>query len=308
LTENDAFGFSASTLYNLKIQFADLNHDAKIDLVFTATDFLTGQTKLYYLPNKSSSTLDFSGQSVEQTNIFIVSSENITVVDVNNDGFQDLLIGKSNGALQYWKNQQNTVLSFTLEDDAFLDLTANIIRQNISGTAADLDMDGKLDLILGDQRGMLNIIPDFRNASNVSGELTDIIFNPIADDYKSKNLGGRVWPVTANIFNTNKPTIVVGNALGGIYVLRNDEGESLPDHPSITIYPNPVERNEPFNILIDRPAEFQVFSSLGQVVTSAATIPGSGTHTFRIPPLAAGVYFLRFATQGKFFTKRLVVY
>ena len=45
LTENDAFGFSASTLYNLKIQFADLNHDAKIDLVFTATDFVTGQTK-----------------------------------------------------------------------------------------------------------------------------------------------------------------------------------------------------------------------------------------------------------------------
>ena len=308
LTENDAFGFSASTLYNLKIQFADLNHDAKIDLVFTATDFLTGQTKLYYLPNKSSSTLDFSGQSVEQTNIFIVSSENITVVDVNNDGFQDLLIGKSNGALQYWKNQQNTVLSFTLEDDAFLDLTANIIRQNISGTAADLDMDGKLDLILGDQRGMLNIIPDFRNASNVSGELTDIIFNPIADDYKSKNLGGRVWPVTANIFNTNKPSIVVGNTLGGIYVLRNDGGESLPEHPSITIYPNPVERNESFNIRIDRPAEFQVFSSLGQVVTSAATIPGSGIHSFRIPPLAAGVYFLRFATQGKFFTKRLVVY
>ena len=308
LTENDAFGFSTSTFYNLKIQFADLNHDAKIDLVFTATDFLTGQTKLYYLPNKSSSTLDFSGQSVQQTNIFIVSSENITVVDVNDDGFQDLLIGKSNGSLQFWKNQQNTVLSFTLEDDTFLEISANILRQNISGTAADLDMDGKIDLILADQRGMLNIVPDFRNATNVSGELTDVIFNPITNDYKSKNLGGRIWPATTNIFNTNKPSIAVGNTLGGIYILRNDEGESLPEHPSITIYPNPVERSEPFNIRIDRPAEFQVFSSLGQVVTAPATIPGSGIHTFKIPPVAAGVYFLRFTSQGKFFTKRLVVY
>src|SRR5688572_26279943 len=272
LAENDAFGFSASTLYNLKIQFADLNSDAKIDLVFTASDFLTGQTKLYYLPNKSNSTLDFSGQSVEQTNIFIVSSENITVVDVNNDGYQDLLIGKSNGALQYWKNQQNTVLSFTLEDDSFLDISANILRQNISGTAADLDMDGKIDLILGDQRGMLNIIPDFRNATNVGGELTDLIFNPIVDDYKSKNLGGRIWPVTANIFNTNKPSIVVGNTLGGIYVLRNDEGESLPEHPSIAIYPNPVVRNETFHIRIDRPADVQILSSLGQVITAKASI------------------------------------
>ncbi len=169
-------------------------------------------------------------------------------------------------------------------------------------------MDGKIDLILADQRGMVNIIPDFRNATNVAGELTDVIFNSITNDYKSKNLGGRIWPATANIFNTNKPSIVVGNTLGGIYILRNDEGESLPEHPSITIYPNPVERSETFNIRIDRPAEFQVFSSLGQVVTAQATISGSGIHTFRIPPVAAGVYFLRFTTQGKFFTKRLVVY
>jgi hypothetical protein len=307
LTENDAFGFSNSTLYNLKIQFADLNHDAKTDLVFTATDFITGQTKLYYLPNKSSTTLDFGGQSVEQTNIFIISSENITVVDVDNDGFQDLLIGKSNGALQFWKNQQNTLVSFTLQDDSFLNISANIVRQNISGAAADLDTEGKMDLILADQRGTLNIVPDFRNAVSVDGELQEIVFNPITQDYKTKNLGGRVWPVTANVFNTTKPAIIVGNTLGGIFVLRNDEGQSLPEHPTITIYPNPVEKNESFTIQIDRPAQFQVFSSLGQVVMLPTTIPSSGIHNFRVPPVAAGVYFLRFVTQGKFFTRRLVV-
>ena len=309
LTEQDAFDFSSSSFYNLKIQFADLNHDAKTDLVFTATDFLTGQTKLYYLPNKSSSTLDFSGQTVQQTNIFIVSSENITVVDVDQDGFQDLLIGKSNGALQFWKNQQNTVLSFALEDDTFLEISAGILRQNISGAAADLDTDGNTDLILADQRGLLTIIPDFRKVTdaNVAG-ITNFVFNPIFNDYGTKNLGGRIWPVTTNIFNTTKPSIAVGNALGGIYVLRNDEGESLPEQPAIVIYPNPLERNEPLKIQIDRPAEVQVFSSLGQVVTSSTTIPGSGVHTFRIPPVSAGVYFLRFTTQGKFFTKRLVVY
>jgi hypothetical protein len=307
LAESDAFRFSNSTLYNLKIQFADLNHDATTDLVFTATDFLTGQTKLYYLPNKSSSTLDFGGQSVEQTNVFIVSSENITVVDVDNDGYQDLLIGKSNGALQYWKNQQNTVLSFTLQDDSFLNISSNILRQNISGTAADLDTDGKIDLILGDQRGIVNIVPDFRNATTADGAVSEIVFNPFIEDYKSKNLGGRIWPVTGNIFNTTKPSIVVGNTLGGIYVLRNDEGQSLPENPVITIYPNPVVKNESFSVQIDRPAQFHVYSSLGQVITTTTTIPGSGIHTFKVPPVAAGVYFVRFITQGKFFTKRLVV-
>ncbi|HEX6225564.1 MAG TPA: T9SS type A sorting domain-containing protein, partial [Chryseolinea sp.] len=307
LVEKDAFGFSGSTLYNLKIQFADLNHDAKTDLVFTGTDFVTGQTKLYYLPNTSNTGLDFTGQEVQQTNVFIVSSENITVIDVDEDGFQDLLIGKSNGALQYWRNQQAGVPSFTLQDESFLNITPNIVRQNISGTGADVDSDGKLDLILADQRGILNIIPDFRNATTVDGELTELVFNSILEGYSAKNLGGRIWPVTANIFNTTKPAIVVGNNLGGLYVLRNDEGQSLPEHPTITVFPNPVETNETFSIQIDRPAQFQVFSSLGQVVTSSLTIPASGVHTFRVPPLASGVYFLRFNTQGKLSTRRLVI-
>lgn len=108
LIDKDAFGFSTTTYYNLKIQFADLNNDTKTDLVFTATDFLNGQTRLYYIPNKSNAGLDFSGQPTQATDVFIVSSENIAVLDVDKDGFQDLLIGKSNGALQYWRNQRQT--------------------------------------------------------------------------------------------------------------------------------------------------------------------------------------------------------
>ncbi len=309
LTNEDAFGFSNLTYYNLKIQFADINHDSKRDLVFTATSLISGQTKLYFIPNKSSSTVDLSGQEIQEVNISIVSSENISVVDVNNDGFQDLLIGKSNGALQYWQNQKQTgTLSFSLENDAFLGINANVIRQNITSATADLDADGQMDLVLGDQRGVLNILSNFREAMDTTGQISDLIYNGLTKQYESGNLGGRVWPTTANIFNTSKPSVIVGNVLGGIYILRNDEGESLPKEPAITVYPNPVNKGESVTIEIDRAATVQVFNGLGQVVTSATNLNSNEKNTFKTPHLAAGVYLLRFTASGRSFVKRLVIY
>jgi hypothetical protein len=306
----DAFDFSARTFYNLKIQFADINQDAKRDLIFTATNFMNGQTKLYFISNKSNTGLDFSGQSVQETNISIVSSENVLVVDVDKDGFADLLIGKSNGAFQYWKNQrQSGTVSFELADETFLGINPNVVQQNITGAAADLDADGKMDLILGDQRGVINIISNFREAADTTGQVSNLIFNSLIQDYRAKNLGGRVWPTVANIFNSNRPAIVVGNALGGMYVLRNDNGESLPPEPEITIYPNPVLRGEVLTIQIDRYAAMEVFNSLGQAISLPTPVSSNEEYRVTIPSLATGVYLLRFTTiQGRSFTKRIVVY
>jgi hypothetical protein len=307
LTTRDAFGFSEATFYNLKIQFVDINHDAKTDLVFTATDFLTGQTRLYYIPNKSSSVIDFGGQPHSQTSIQIISSENVLVVDVDSDGYQDLLIGKTNGTLQYWRNQRQSAVSFSLEDETFLEIAPNIFQQNISAAAADLDGDGKTDLILGDQTGVLKIISNFREAQTIDEALTNIIFNSLNNDYKSKNLGGRIWPTTANLFNTNKPAIIVGNALGGVSVLRNDEGTSLPKIPDVVIYSNPANVRDVVYIQSDRPTTMQVFSSLGQIVTMPVVIPANEPYPFKMPFVSAGVYILRFTARDKSVAKRLVL-
>ncbi|WP_276368903.1 T9SS type A sorting domain-containing protein [Chryseolinea sp. H1M3-3] len=309
LTNEDAFGFSNLTYYNLKIQFADINRDSKRDLVFTATSLINGQTKLYFIPNKSSSTVDLNGQEIQEVNISILSSENVSVVDVDSDGFHDLLIGKSNGALQYWRNQkQAEPLSFSLADDTFLAINPNVVRQNITSTSADLDSDGKMDLILGDQHGVLNILSNFRDAVDTTGQISDLIYNSLTKQYESGNLGGRLWPTTANIFNTSKPSIIVGNVLGGIHILRNDEGESLPKEPAISIYPNPVFKGEYVTIEIDRAATVQVFNALGQVVTSAIKLYGNEKNILKTPYLGAGVYLLRFTASGRSFVKRLVIY
>jgi hypothetical protein len=307
LVNADAFGFSNTSFYNLKIQFADLNHDAKTDLVFTATDFLNGQTRLYYIPNKSSSAIDFEGQSIQPTDVQIVSSENVLVVDVDADGYQDLLVGKSNGSFQYLRRQQQAVVAFTLEDETFLGFGADIFRQNLTGAATDLDGDGKTDLILGDQSGLLKLVSNFRAAGDNPQVHSDVVFNPLTSQYISRNLGGRIWPTAGNLFGTDRPAIVVGNAPGGLHILRNDEGTSLPKDPDVVVYRNPSKVDDFIYVEIDRPATMFVFTSLGQEVAPPVSIPANERFSFKLPSASAGVYVLRFHTGRGLIAKRLVL-
>ena len=309
LANDDIFGFSNSSFYNLKIQFADIDHDSKIDLVFTASNFQNGATHLYYFANQTNTGIDFSQAPIQLTVPALFATENVLVVDIDNDGFQDLLVGKNTGALEYWKNVgQDGSVSFSREDETYLDLGISILRQNISGTVADLDADGNADLVLGDQTGQLSIISNFREAIDTAGKSKEIIFNPLAVEYQAKNLGGRIWPVAANIFGTNKPAIIVGNILGGIYILRHDEGTSLPKNPVISVFPNPIRPQDQVKIQIDRPAVLQIFTSLGQGIMPPANIPANDLYTLTIPNWAAGVYILRFTVRGKSFARRLVIY
>jgi len=309
LIEDDFLNLSQLFYYNLKIQFADINRDAKIDLVFTASSFQTGLTQLYFIPNQASIGVDFSNQSVEPIDFIISPSENILVTDVNKDGHLDLLVGKTTGALQYWKNAgPEGSMNFSMEDESYLGLTSTVLRQNIACATSDFDADGKTDLIYGDQSGHLKIISNYREASDAEDAITGITFNALSGDYEARNLGGRTWPTTVNLFGTNKPAIVTGNVLGGISVLRHDEGESLPSTPTISIYPNPVNKTNPVTIRIDRPAQLQIFSMVGQTLTDPVYLAGNEEYTQTMPYLAAGVYIFRFTTNNKSFAKRVVIF
>lgn len=312
LSNDDMFGFSALSVYNLKIQFADFDGDKKTDLVFTATT-LQGSTALYYVTNKANTGIDFGGQQVLTTGVGIFQSENITVVDVNQDGFGDLLVGKSNGSLEYWKNN-GQLNSFTLVTNAFLGLNSTVLRQNLSTSVADLDGDGKSDLLIGDQNGHLGIVSDFRQVFQSGSDaniVSDITYNGMLaepDKYENRNFGGRIWTAPVNLYNTTKPAVVIGNALGGLSILRHDGGESLPENPVITVHPNPVLRNSAIIVKSDRSVEMQIFSSLGHRLSDRIRVPAGEEFTYRLGSMASGLYIIRFTENNKSFVSRLVVY
>jgi hypothetical protein len=304
----DYLNFSFANFYNVKLQFADLNSDGKADFVFTGTSPQNGITGLYYVANKSDKGHDFSSQPLLSANFTIGQTETILVEDVNQDGRNDLLIGRSTGAIEYWRNAGPAgEPNYTLEDAAFMGLDASIERQSPALATGDLNADGKEELIVADQKGYLSIYSDYRAQDTNTEPTRDIVFNSITLKYISKNLGGRGWPVIANLFNTDKPSIVVGNTLGGISILKNDGSQNLPEEPVIDLFPNPVAEDGSFKIKADRNVTVQFFTILGQKLSESFSIPANEEYPVTISGLQGGIYIARFSANDKVVGKKFIV-
>ena len=311
LVTEDFANLSFLSSFNLKPQFADMDADGKVDLVLTATDLKKGLTSLFFLPNQIDKGLSFSLQFVTPISFTIRQSENILIHDINRDGLPDILVGTSTGAIEYWKNNNPAGTNdFSLENGGYLGLGPSTKRQNPSVSIADLDADGREDLVVGDQRGTITIYGDIRSSNPSTVGTTAIVYNPILEIYEAKNLGGKIYPICLNLFNTDKASIVVGNSTGGIYILKNDDGKELPPDPVILLYPNPLQRSkEPFylNIETDRNALVQFFSLLGQKVSESYFIPANQVYSFDFPRLASGIYIARFTVNGKSYAQKFII-
>jgi len=309
LVSDDFLGFASSRLFNVKIQFTDMNNDHTTDLVFTATSFDNGVTRLYYLNNQSQAMLNFNGASLQMLDFQLTNAENVLVTDLNGDGLKDLLVGRSEGNLEYWRNNgiEGAPL-FVLEDENFLGFSSTPLRQNLACAIADLDGDGNADLAIGDQTGRLGVISDFRREGADEGQIDhNLVFNSTLGTYTEKNLGGKIWPVIVNLFNTNKPAVVVGNVLGGIHILRHDDGTSLPETPQLSVYPNPVSKGEILNVQADRYGTLEVISVLGQLLGSPIVLKANEIRRYSVHDLAAGLYLLKFTANNRSRVQRVIV-
>jgi len=295
--------------FNVKPQFADMDADGKLDLVFTATQFNTGASGLYYIPNRGSDAMQFSTANLVAIEVALAATENVLVVDVNSDGALDLLIGRADGSLEYRRNtgSPGSVTSYALISTNFLGFGSSVSRQNLALAVADLDADGNEDLVAGDQRGTLAIFSNFRQAGANPTPERDVIFDPLSETFYAKPLGGRIWPSFANLFNTSKPAIVVGNAAGGLYVLTNRITSELPPDPVITIFPNPVPLSESMKVKADRPVSMEVYSLLGQQLSTSLPIPANQEYPVELRNLSSGIYIARFSAGGKTYSQRFVV-
>jgi hypothetical protein len=309
LASDDYLGFTSSRLFNLKIQLIDINSDQTQDLVFTATSFDNNTTNLYYLSNKSQSSLDFTGSTVHMLDFGLTSTENVYLADINGDGLPDILAGRSEGNLEYWKNTGVAGSpNFTLEQETYLGFGSSTSRQNAMVAIADLDADGTADLVIGDQTGKAGVISDFRNAMDGEAEMDrNIVYNAASKSYQEKNLGGKIWPTVVNLFATNKPAVVFGNALGGVHILRHDEGSSLPEQPEVHLFPNPVLRNETLSVAADRHGTMEIISVLGQQLSTPVVLRANEIYKYALPPLAAGLYLLKFTSNKRSHVQRFIV-
>ena len=161
LENDDLFGFSQSGFINIKPRFKDVDGDNIVDLAFTGTNISTGVSALYYLKGEPG-IFEFDLSIILTAFNQLGINENVSIVDIDGDSFNDLLIGRSTGRLEYHRNiGSDLTTEYTLEDPSFYGLDFSPFRQNIAAEVTDFDGDGALDLITGDARGALTVYEEF---------------------------------------------------------------------------------------------------------------------------------------------------
>lgn len=152
-----------------------------------------------------------------------------TLVDINNDGIQDLLVsnyfnyndsGPNQTKTQYYLNSgTNENPIFRLLLDNWENFANSGLGLNATPTFGDLDGDGDLDMIVGYQDGKLFYYQNTggtgtMNFSTLPIPLTDIN----GDDIQ---LSGAAYPQLFDLNNDGLDDLVVGQSQEGIYYFEN---------------------------------------------------------------------------------------
>lgn len=307
LRESDFLGLSSYFFSNMRLRFTDIDGNGTLDFVFTATHMVNGITDVYSIRNtRKGGGMSLSNDPPERLNFALAGPENVSFVDFNRDGRPDILKGRGNGAVELWINRGGTTPSFDLDESDFLGQSPNVNTNNVSFHEADLNSDGKLDLVVCDQSGKLKILSNYRNAKDFSSLETQVVFDHRQQTYYSPNLGGRIWVTTADLYGSGVPLIFAGTSLGGVRVLKN---MGYVDPPTvINIYPNPVHINtELLKVSSNKDLQLTIFSAQGQQIRPPLQIPAFTLNQLSLHDIAAGMYILQFKENGKTHTRRLVI-
>jgi hypothetical protein len=292
----------AGDFFSVKIQFVDINADGKTDLAFAATNKKTLDTHLYFLPNRSASSFDFDPEPV-QLKISINQFENFFFYDINKDGLVDILIGKTDGSLQYLNNNGPASSPlFGLFNSSYQGLGTSISRFCVSPTVADIDHDGKLDLVIANS-GSIVAYYDFRSNSKAD---TLRISNELKNNSESRSLSSNLTLTTADLYSNLHPLVVAGTITGGVLLLKADSISNDGSDSVVKLWPIPVSVSQKINVWTSQNSMIQFFNVVGQKLSEPVAIVGGETtqidHT-----LSPGFYFAKVTSSGKSQTVKFIV-
>ncbi len=146
--------------------------------------------------------------------------------DIDNDGLIDLLIGLNTGLIAHYEQSQQNSYDFEIITETFLgDYYGNLVQPAI----IDLDNDGLLDLIMGEDYGNINHFEQV-SVNSYSFELytenfCDILIGEWVE-FEPGNwgwFGGNTAPWLADIDNDGLIEMLVGNDNEGLHLYKQNE-------------------------------------------------------------------------------------
>jgi len=292
------------------------------------TDFIIGNDSghVMYYKDRSTGTNPANFQLAQSSLMYLLNGQltpiNVegnaspTTVDINHDGKTDLLIGANDGRISYYRclgygPSPDYIPYFVLVTDKFGGININLIPGLQSAPCvADLNQNGKPDLLVGDKFGKLSYYPDFDTVSTLIAASSSLLYDyRTAQRSTGKLFSTYTVPAVANLDQDSIPDIMLGCRRGGLFFLGSynngfeligkksgiEEEAQMPKQVDISIYPNPT--NDHFTLKYNNSGGSQhatlvITDMLGREVVSHDFImrDESGNEVVSVSGLVDGIY------------------
>lgn len=216
--------------------FVDINNDDDLDLFIGAEDgtlTFVENTGTSVSPSWASPVSPYAGLDLGDYSA-------PAFIDVDNDGDLDMLVGLQHGSLAYIRNV-GTVSNpdWELVSTQYPDIQ---VGERAIPTAADIDGDNDLDLLIGEGAGGLNL---FRYQGPGTAPQDNIVYQP-GDSFQ---IEGKFQLLSPGISASTDVNAIVVNGNVQLMMLSEANGNPLPAYPafmSTTLTPTgfPIQRSQ----------------------------------------------------------------
>ena len=290
-------------LFDIKPFITDMNADGIDDLGFISNSF-TG-INIRYFPNNAQKGKAFNLKLSEVVILpqiqYLANGDFPLFFDLNKDGLKDLLIGKGSGRLAYYKNTGTAKLPiYILENEELGGITSDYTIGNISLITADLNGDGKEELITGNRNGYVTVYKNIteQNLKKFVADSTTIF-----DEFNGKNasiqMGGGLIMAVTDLNNDKIPDLMIGTNTGGLKWLKNTSKfiiTATEEPINFIFYPNPTSRY--LNVKNPSVGDYEVFDILGRRVLYQKNSQVNQEISFDLSSQNNGIYFLKISVDG----------
>ncbi len=317
LKTDDYLMLSTKKMRLLKPFFVDFNNDKKLDFAFvgySTNDVGEETSNIQYIENTGIRTggMVFDLNKVKNYDFTFFNSEFPYLYDADKDGDLDVLVGKAAGGISYYKNTgttQNPV--FILSNSALGAIPSGSSMRQSRLCVADLNLDGKDDLIVTNNTGKTTIYGAFQDNFEGVFVATDNVFTP--NDGSAATFtafGNYLTPAVADLNGDNLKEIIIGTYGGGLHILRNSSVSSgiLPPAPTynVGIYPNPTN-DDTFFIYLKEDAQIDIFDTAGRKILTNITIKADKEEAIFLTGQPQGIYLVHIRTSTQTMVKKVVV-
>jgi hypothetical protein len=310
---------SSLGITNMIPTFGDMDSDGDADMIIGAFD-----GKMHYFKNIAPlgtmahfvlAQANFKNSNNRSIDVGDFAAPQI--VDIDNDGKNDLVIGSYNGKFAYYHNNGTLVSSIPSLDSVTHFFGRLKVNQPNYFTGYSYPFffrqAGITKLLAGTQLGYLRLY------DNIDGNLSGS-FNLVDSTYLNIREGDRTAPFGADINNDGYMDLIIGNYQGGVAFfkgvssLTTSNEISNDTHWSMDAFPNPAQNILNIIITNDNQTNYRIefYNMLGQIVYSEHTV--NSYIQIYIGNMKQGIYLCKISEEDSkgnlkvgALTKRIVV-